>query len=89
MSADSRVKADPIDDVLGIQSAHLCIGIKLIKIGNSERQIGICKKLHCLCFRGSHKKRHNLFLNSALLKQSGKGPGRFLEILSSFRHTYQ
>ena len=72
MGTDTRIKADSIDDLLCVQSLHLCISVQLIEIGYTQCKIGICKQFNCLCFRKSHKQGINIFLNSTLLQKFRK-----------------
>ena len=37
MAADARVQADTVDDIAGVQSAHLGVGVQLVKIGHAQR----------------------------------------------------
>ena len=41
--ADAGIEADAVDNLLGIQSLHLGIGIQLVEIGDTQRQICIGK----------------------------------------------
>ena len=55
MCADTRVQADAADDLLGVKPFGFCIGVQFIEIGNTKRQVGICKQLYSLCFCKSHE----------------------------------
>ena len=39
MRTDARIKAYTVDDILGVQSLHLCIGIQLVEVADAESQI--------------------------------------------------
>ena len=69
MRPDSGIQADAFDDLPGIQAAHLRVGIQLIEKADAQRQIGICKKLHRLRFRGMGDQRRDLLPNGAFLQK--------------------
>ena len=73
MAANTRIEANAVDDLLSIQSLHFCICIKLVKVGNAQRQIGIAEQLNSLCFGEAHEQGVNVLFDCTLLQQAGKG----------------
>ena len=69
MRPDSGIQADAFNDLPGIQAAHLRVGIQLVEKADAQRQIGICKKLHRLRFRGMGDQRRDILLNGAFLQK--------------------
>ena len=43
--ADTRIKADTLDDLCGVQPFDLRIGVKLVEIGDAQRKVGGPKAL--------------------------------------------
>ena len=52
MTADSRIHADAVDDLLGVESFGLCISIQFVEIGDTHGEIRVGKQLYCFRFRG-------------------------------------
>ena len=75
MCADAGVKTDAIDDGLGVEAFHLGVGVELVEIADTQRQIGIGKKFDGLCLGETHEEGVNAFLDGSLLQQGGKGMG--------------
>ena len=73
MAADTRVKADTVDDLLGIQTLALGVGVQLIEVRHAQRQIGVGKQLDSLGLGEAHEQRVDVFLDSSLLQQPRKG----------------
>ena len=76
MCADAGVKADALDDLLGVKALHLGIGVQLIEEGDAERQICVCKQFDGLCLCEAHEEGLDIFLDGPLLQQMGEGVGR-------------
>ena len=72
MSANARIKADTVDNLLSVQPLHLCIGIQFIEIADAQSQISISKQLNCFSLSESHEQRINVFLDCTFLKQLSK-----------------
>ena len=72
MAADTRVQADTVDDLLGIQTLALCIGVQLIEVGNAQSQICIGEQLNSLCLGEAHEQGVDVLLNSTFLQQTSK-----------------
>ena len=81
MAANARVKAYAVDNLLGVQSLHLGIGVQLVEVGNAQCQIGVAEQLNCLCFSKAHEQRINIFFNRTLLQQTSEGVRSFHEAL--------
>ena len=76
MCADAGVKADALDDLLGVKALHLGIGVQLVEEGDAERQICVCKQFDGLCLCEAHEEGLDIFLDGPLLQQMGEGVGR-------------
>ena len=72
MSTDTRIKADTVDNLLGIQPLHLCIGIQFIEVADTQSQVGISKQFDRFSLGKAHEQRINVFLDCAFLKQFSK-----------------
>ena len=79
MSTDTRIKADTIDNLLGVQALHLCIGIQFIEVANTQSQIGISKQFDRFCLGKAHEQRINVFLDCTFLKQFSKSMCSFYQ----------
>ena len=55
MAANTRIKANAVDDLLGVQSLHFCICIQLVEIGNAQCQISVAEQLNSLCLSEAHE----------------------------------
>ena len=73
MAADTRVKADTVDDLLGIQALALGVGVQLIEVRHAQRQIGVGKQLDSLGLGEAHEQRVDVLLDSSLLQQRREG----------------
>ena len=45
VTTDTRIKADTVNDLLGVQTLTFCVGIQLIEVSNAQSQIGIANSL--------------------------------------------
>ena len=72
MAADTRIKANAVNNLLGVQPLALCIGVQLIEVSNTQSQIGIGEQLDGLCFGEAHEQRVDIFLNGTFLQQTSK-----------------
>ena len=72
MAADTRIKADTINDLLSIQALALCVGVQLVEVSNAQSQICIGEQLNCLCLGEAHKQGVDIFFNSTFLQQTSK-----------------
>ena len=75
MAANAGIKADTLDNMLGVQSLHLGVGIQLIEVGHTQSQISISKQLDSLSFRKAHNQGIDILLDCTFLQQSGEGIG--------------
>ena len=75
MRTNTRIQADAFNDLLGIESFAFCVGIQLIEVCHTQRQIGIGKQLYSFCFSGSHEERIDVLLDGTFLEQSSKSTG--------------
>ena len=41
MSADTRVEANTINDLLSVQSLHLCVSVQFIEVADTQCQISV------------------------------------------------
>ena len=69
MSADARIEANTIDNLLSVQPLHLSVGIQFIKIADTQCQISISEQFDSLCFRKSHEQGIDVLLNSTFLQE--------------------
>ena len=72
MAADTRIKANTVNDLLGIQPLAFCISIQLIEVGHTQSQISISKQLDCLGLGEAHDQRVDVLLDSTFLQQTCK-----------------
>ena len=70
--ADTWVKTYAIDDGLGVQSFHLGIGVQLVEVTHTQRQVGVRKELYRLCLGEAHEQGVHLGLQCTLLQQRSK-----------------
>ena len=45
MTTDTRIKADTINDLLGVQPLAFCVGVQLIEVSHAQSQIGVSEQL--------------------------------------------
>ena len=69
MVSNPRIKAHSFDDLLCIQVFHFCICIKLIKVRNSQRKIGISKQFYSFCFCIPHEQCIDIFFYRSFFQQ--------------------
>lgn len=69
MRTDTRVQADPVDNLLRIQPFHLRVGVQLIEIADPEGKVCIGKELDRLRFGKSHDES---ILNTYVSHRFGK-----------------
>ena len=43
VATNARVKAHAVNNLLRVQALHLCVGIQLVEVGNTQCQIGIAE----------------------------------------------
>lgn len=72
MAADTRIKADTVDDLLSIQTLTLCIGVQLIEVSNAQCQISIGEQFDCLSLSETHEQGIDILLDSTFLQQASK-----------------
>ena len=69
MSANTRVKADAIDNLLGIQPLHLGVSIQFIEVADTQCQISVSEQFNSLCLGKAHKQSIDIFLKSTFLQE--------------------
>ena len=67
MAADARIQADAVDDLPGVQALALGVGVQLVEVGHTQRQIGVGKQLDGLGLGKAHEQRVDVFLDGTLL----------------------
>ena len=75
MGTDARIEADTVNNLLGIQTVQLRVGVKLVEERDPHGKVGIGKQLHRFRFREAHEQGVDLLLQGALHEQVGKGVG--------------
>ena len=75
MVADARVQADAVNDVTGVQAAHLGVGVQLVKIGHTQGQVGVGKQLDGLGLGQAREDGIHILLDGPLLQKPRKGMG--------------
>jgi hypothetical protein len=73
VAADARIQADALDNLLGVQTLHLCIGVQFVEIADTQCQIGIGKQFDCFGFSEAHNQSVDVLFNSTFLQQTRKG----------------
>ena len=87
VAADARLQAHAVDDVAGVESSHLAVGVELVEVGHAQRQVRVGEQLDGLGLGGAqHELRdalgavgvHALQLGGfgALREQAGEALGR-------------
>ena len=79
VKSDTWIKADAIDNLLCIQTFHLCIGIQFVKVRYSQCQICISKKFYRFCFCKSHDQSIDVLFNCTFLQKCCKGIRRIYQ----------
>ena len=77
MVADSRVEADSLDNLFGVQSVSSGIGVQFVEVGYAHGEISIGKKFDCLRFGRVGKQGGDVLFDGTLFEQIGKGFGAF------------
>ena len=72
VAANTRIKANTVDDLLGVQTLALCISIQFIEVSHAQSQICIGKQLNGLCLGKAHEQSINVLFNCTFLQQTGK-----------------
>ena len=53
MAADARLQADAVDDIAGVETADLAVGVELVEVGHAQRQVGVGEQLDGLGLGGA------------------------------------
>ena len=69
VAADTRIKANTVNDLLGVQTLTFCIGIQFIEVSNTQSQIGICEQLDRLGLSEAHEQRVNVLFDCTFLSE--------------------
>ena len=72
VATDTRIEADSINDLLGVQALAFCIGVQFVKISNTKSQICIGEQLNSLCLSEAHKQSIDVLLDSTFLQQTSE-----------------
>ena len=67
MAANARIQADAVDDLPGVQALALGVGVQLVEVGHTQRQIGVGKQLDGLGLGKAHEQRVDVFLDGTFL----------------------
>ena len=81
MTADARVKTHAVDNILCIKLFHLGIGVELVEIRHTQREISIGEQLDGFRLCESHEKGVDVFFECPFLQQRRKGLCRLLQPL--------
>ena len=81
MCAYTRVEAYARDNLAGIETFHLCIGVKFVEIAYAQSQICIGKEFYRLCLLQSHYQHRNIALECARLQHDSKCSCRSFELV--------
>ena len=68
MAADTRIKANTVNDLFGIQTLALRVGVQLVEVSHAQCKIGVSKQFNCFCLGEAHKQCVDVFLNRAFLQ---------------------
>ena len=79
MATDTRIKADTINNLLGVQPLAFCVGIQLIEVSHAQSQIGVSKQFNRLRLSESHKQSVDILLDSAFLQKFCKSVCRLYQ----------
>ncbi len=77
MSTNARIKANAIDDLLGVQPLHLGISIQFVEVADTQCQIGVGEQFNSLCLGKAHEQSVNVLFNCAFLQEFCKSVCRF------------
>ena len=61
MAAYSRLQADAVDDVAGVEPADLAVGVELVEVGHAQRQVSVGEQLHGLGLGGAQDELRDAF----------------------------
>ena len=53
VATDARLQAHAVDDVAGVKAADLAVGVELVEVGHSQRQVGVGEELDGLGLGGA------------------------------------
>ena len=72
MTADTRIEADTVDDLLCVQTLALCIGVQLVEVSNTKSQIGISEQFDSLGLGEAHEQSVDVLFNCTFLQQTSE-----------------
>ena len=72
MTTNTRIKANTVNNLLGIQSFALCIGIQFVEVSHAQCQICISKQFNCFRLGEAHKQCVDVFLNRTFLQKTSE-----------------
>ena len=75
MRADPRVHADAVDDLLRVQALALGVGVKLVEIADTHRQVRVGEELDRLSLGGMRNEDRDVGVGGALLEERGEHLG--------------
>ena len=86
--ADARVQSHTRYDGLGVESLHFGIGVQLVEVAYSERQVGVGEEFHRLSLCESHEEGVDVLLDGSLLQEFCEEMRRLVEPLISCRSAH-
>ena len=88
VTANARIKADALDNLLGVQPLHLRIGVQLVEIADTQSQVGIGEQFDSLSFGKAHDQGVDILLDCTFLEQACKGVGSLHQTSIVYIGTY-
>ena len=68
MTANTRIKANTVDNLLSVKTLALCIGVQFVEVSHAQGQICIGEQFYRLCLGEAHEQSVNVLLDSTFLK---------------------
>ena len=69
MSTNTRIKANAIDNLMGIQPLHLGISIQFVEVADSQSQVSVSEQFNSLSLGEAHEQSIDILLNSTFLQE--------------------
>ena len=77
VGADAGVEGDAVDDVFGVQTFGLGVGVELVEVGDAEGEVGVGEEFDGFGFGAIHEEDGGVFFLAGFEEEIGEGFGGF------------
>ena len=77
VGADARVEGDTVDDVFGVETFGLGVGVELVEVGDAEGEVGVGEEFDSFGFGAIHENDGGVFFLAGVEEEVGESFGGF------------